>query len=87
MIYIKRGKWDATEEITKAIESMLDGDDYGRGAVEAAAATAANNSAMLARLVSFLCETQVIRETKDLATILCGYVPNGFEVIVEEEDE
>jgi hypothetical protein len=49
----------------------LDGDDYGRGLLEAAAATAANNSRAIGRLLTVLAEKEAI-DLDDAETILGG---------------
>jgi len=49
----------------------LDGDDYGRGQLEAAAATADNNSRAIGRLLTVLVEKGVIG-LDDAETILGG---------------
>lgn len=61
--------WDSLEAYAV---SQLDGDDYGRGALEAATATAENNSAAIGKLLEHLADKELI-EMHQIAEIVGDY--------------
>lgn len=54
-------------------ESKLDGDDYGKGAMEAAADTARNNSQAIGRLLDLMAEKGLV-SAEEAATVVEGYM-------------
>ena len=61
-------------------ECRLDGDDYGTGAIEAAADTAANNSKAIGRLLGLLVDKGLIAP-KEAAVVVEGYISGTIEFL------
>lgn len=77
---------DTTEysSLEQYAEGHLDGDDYGKGAMEAAADTARNNSKAIGRLLDLLSEKHLVTAEEVVATIE-GWV-NGSAVFGDREE-
>ena len=60
------------ESLEDYAEFRLDGSDYDRGIVEAAAATAQNNSKAIGRILDLLSSKQLVT-AEEVATIIEGY--------------
>ena len=73
---ITRTRYGETTEyvsLEQYAEYRLDGDDYGKGAMEAAADTARNNSKAIGRLLDLLSEKHLVT-AEEVAAILEEYV-------------
>lgn len=69
-IYGTKHEYGSLEEYA---EYRLDGDDYGKGQMEATTDTAKNNSKAIGRLLDFLANKKLLT-AKEAVTIVEGYL-------------